>query len=428
MTKPSKSRKKAKPNHQAAKPYPDFPLCIRADGRLCKKIRQRIHYFGHISDWQRALKTYQDQCDDLYAGRVPRSKQTDEPTLKDLCNAFLTSKQDKFTRRRLSPRTYYDLHEACRRLIERFGKDRLAADFEPTDFSEMKRRFPLEWGVHRCAREIQGVRSIFQYGMQQGIIKKVVLFGADFCKPNKKEVRLDRAEKKTKNGLKMFDADEIRSLLDAAGVQLKAMIHLAGNCGFGPTDLGSLTFNVIDLDRGIVDFPRPKSGIERRCPLWPETVQALRDAIAARPAHKDEANAKRVFITKYGKAWVRVGVEEHTKDERATAPEKDKACRLLLDNAVSKEFDKLQREVGVKRPGRGVYSLRHTTQTIGGEARDPDAVRMIMGHADQSMSDAYREKIDDSRLQRVADHVRQWLFGSKPADAAILPLTGRAAR
>jgi hypothetical protein len=37
-----------------------------------------------------------------------------------------------------------------------------------------------------------------------------------------------------------------------------------------------------------------------------------------------------------------------------------------------------------------------------------------MGHAprEDDMSAVYREMIEDSRLQAVADHVRAWLFGA----------------
>ncbi len=48
---------------------------------------------------------------------------------------------------------------------------------------------------------------------------------------------------------------------------------------------------------------------------------------------------------------------------------------------------------------------------------DLPAVRLIMGHTDGSIDDAYREQIDASRLQAVTDHVRHWLFtdDNKPA-------------
>ena len=59
-----------------------------------------------------------------------------------------------------------------------------------------------------------------------------------------------------------------------------------------------------DLDNGIIDFPRPKTGIPRRCPLWPETVEALREALALRPEPKRPENAGLVFVTQRGQVKV----------------------------------------------------------------------------------------------------------------------------
>ena len=38
---------------------------------------------------------------------------------------------------------------------------------------------------------------------------------------------------------------------------------------------------------------------------------------------------------------------------------------------------------------------------------------MIMGHSDGSIDDSYRERIDDARLLKVTDHVREWVFERK---------------
>jgi hypothetical protein len=46
--------------------------------------------------------------------------------------------------------------------------------------------------------------------------------------------------------VKLFTAEEIRRLLDAAGVQLKAMILLGVNCGFGNADCGNLPLSALD--------------------------------------------------------------------------------------------------------------------------------------------------------------------------------------
>ena len=55
------------------------------------------------------------------------------------------------------------------------------------------------------------------------------------------------------------------------------------NCGFGNGDCASLPLSAVNLDAGWIDFPRPKTGINRRCPLWPETV-AYAQKIATGPA------------------------------------------------------------------------------------------------------------------------------------------------
>jgi integrase len=65
---------------------------------------------------------------------------------------------------------------------------------------------------------------------------------------------------------------------------LRASVLLALNCGFGNHDVAALPLAALDLKAEWVNFPRPKTGIARRCPLWPETTAALREVIEARPA------------------------------------------------------------------------------------------------------------------------------------------------
>src|SRR5262249_11167629 len=149
--------------------------------------------------------------------------------------------------------------------------------------------------------------------------------------------------------------------------------------------------SALDLEAGVIDFPRPKTGIPRRCPLWPETVAALRAVLAAGPEPKDPADAGLVFITKYGAGW----------------------CKDTSTNPVSQETGKLLKALGINgRKGLGFYTLRHTFRTVADESKDQPAVDYIMGHEVPHMSAVYRETISDARLRTVADHVRAWLFGS----------------
>jgi integrase len=374
-----------------SKPHPDFPLFAHAAGVWAKKIRGKLHYFGPWSDPDGALKKYLEQKDDLHAGKLPR----DDPaglTVKTLANAFLNHKQALVNAGELAMQTWRKYKEVTDLIVSRFGKQRLVSDLGTDDFARLRNEMARRWGALRLRDFIQHIRSVFKYGTDAGLLDHAVRFGPGFARPSKKTMRLERA----KRGPLMFQAAELRKMLEAAGQPLRAMILLGINCGFGNADCGTLPLSALDLDGGWVNYHRPKTGIDRRCALWPETVAALREALARRPAPKDKVHAGLVFVTKYGDSWFK---------------------EKTIDNPVSKEAKKLLDRLHINgRRGLGFYTLRHTFETIGGETKDQVAVDAVMGHADESMAAQYREGISDARLKTVSDCVRAWLF---PPEACV---------
>ncbi len=369
------------------KPYKDFPLRLHATGQWCKKIRQRTVYFGTNPD--AALLKYLEQRDDLQAGRTPRV-QGDGLTVSDLANRFLTQKKSAVDSEELSPRTFGDYYATCERLCDTFGKTRLVTDLATDDFERLRSAYAKGRGLVSVANMVRNVRITFKFGYDSGLIDRPVRFGPGFKTPSKAKLRKERQAKP----LRMFEAAEVRSLLDSADTTMTAMLLLAINCGFGASDLGNLPQAALELDGKWVNFPRPKTAIERRCPLWPETVAAVRKAIAIRPAAKSPADAGMVFVTKYGARWVRNGPKSPV-------------------DAIGHEFAKLIRLLKLQRVGRGFYALRHSFATVSGESRDQPAVNAVMGHSGGAADDIpgrYRERISDERLVAVVEHVRQWLF------------------
>lgn len=377
------------------KPSPEFPLFPHATKRWAKKIRGKMHYFGPWDDPDGALKKYLEQKDALHSGRKPREV-SEGVTVKDLANAYLNHQKAKLDRGDLSPRTWRNYRETAELLVSRFGKDRLVADLRPEDFAELRTHMSKKWGPVRVRNFIQQVRSVFKYGHDSELLASVVRFGPGFDRPTKKTIRLNRAKK----GPQMFEPAELRALVSGATVEregetvdvrpspaLKAMILLGVNCGFGNSDCGTLPRSALDLAGGFVNYHRPKTGITRRCPLWPETVEALRVALAERPEPTDPASAELVFLTKFGGSW--------HKDTSDTP----------ISNEMRKHLDALG--IGGQR---NFYALRHTFETIGGEAKDQVAVDHIMGHARDDMASVYRERISDERLRAVSDHVREWVW------------------
>ena len=137
----------------------------------------------------------------------------------------------------LSPRTWARLQGGVR--CDR-GRSSASAGWWPTSAPTTSPRcankLAKKWGPHRLGKTIQFIRCVFKYAYDADLIDRPVRFGPGFKRPSKKTLRLHRA----KQGPKLFTADEIRRLLDAAGVQLKAMILLGINCGFGNADCGNL--------------------------------------------------------------------------------------------------------------------------------------------------------------------------------------------
>jgi integrase len=367
-----------------AKPRPDFPLFPHAAGYWAKKIGGKLHYFGPWADPDGALTKYQEQKDDLHAGRKPRPD-TDSLTVKHLANSFLGYKKSLVDNGELSPRSWDEYKAATDLLVEQFGKQRLVANLGPDDFAKLRETLAKRWGPVRLGNVIQRIRSVLKYALDNDLVDRPVRYGQGFKAPSKKTIRLHKA----KQGAKLFTADEIRRLLKVANRPMQAMILLGINCGFGNADCGILPRTAVDLANGKVDYPRPKTGIARRCTLWPETVEALRAELARRPEPKNQEDADLVFVTKRGHRWA--------KDTR--------------DNPVSKEFAKLLRELHINgRKGLGFYTLRHTFRTVADESKDQPAVDFIMGHEVPHMSSVYRETISDDRLKAVTDLVRSWLF------------------
>ena len=264
---------------KTSKPYRDFPLYRHATGQWTKKIRGKAYYFG--TDADAALNKYLEQRDDLQAGRTPRV-QGEGLTVRDLCNRFLTSKKSLVDSGELSPLTFRDYYATGERLCEVFGKSRLVSDLASDDFDRLRATFAKTRGMVGIGNLVRQTRIIFKNGYDCGLIDRPVRFGPAFKTPAKSKLRKERQSKPAR----MYEAIELRTLIETAEQPLKAMILLAINCGFGQSDLANLPFTALDLDGGWVNYPRPKTSIDRRCPLWPQTVKAVRAAIAMRPAAK----------------------------------------------------------------------------------------------------------------------------------------------
>jgi integrase len=179
---------------------------------------------------------------------------------------------------------------------------------------------------------------------------------------------------------------------------MKAMILLGLNAALGNNDCATLPLTAVNLKTGWLDYARPKTGIDRRCPLWPCTIEALKAALQARPTPANPEDAGLLFISSRKTAFVRTTQASHT-------------------DLITVQFGELLKRHGLHRDGFSFYLLRHVFRTVAGRVRDNDATDIILGHTDPSMGAHYVEEFDNSRLQAVVDHVHAWLFETKKENA-----------
>lgn len=378
-----------------------FPLSIhQGSGYWCKKVDGHVYYFGRVADdlkGKEALKRWLDEKDDLLAGRTPKAREPDAITVADLSNHFLTHHARRRDDGAISPRTFLCLHTTCANMVHKdaLGKKQAVSDLGPDDFDRLRQHLAKTRQAVALGNEMTRCRSVFKYAFKNGLIDRPVRYGSQFDKPPQKQLRRNKREHQQEHGARMLEAADIRKILAACNPQMRAMVLLGVNAALGQSDLSALPKSALDLDAAMLDYPRPKTEADRLCPLWSETVAALRLAIDARPKPKDPADDNLVFVTSRGSRFVKFSTGG------------------LPTDVLGASFTNLLKKLGLKRRGLSFYCLRHSFRTVADAVLDDTAVNLIMGHCDSSMAAHYRERVGKDRLQKVTEHVRAWLFAEE---------------
>ncbi|MEL6108118.1 MAG: site-specific integrase [Planctomycetota bacterium] len=375
-----------------SKPHKDFPLYAHASGQWAKTVRGKKYFFGAWDDPDEALRRYRAEIDGILAG-INRETQSATPTVGTLVNSFLNSKEKQCEAGELSQRTFNDYHRVCAALVEFFGKPRRLETIGPDDFTLMRSQFPDTWGPTSINNRIRDVSTVFKFAYDVDAIDRRINTGPNFKRVSKKRQRLHRQGNAT---VREFTATEVHQLIAASPAQLKAMIYLGLNAGFGPADCGRLQIAEIDFDGAWLSGLREKTAVGRAAWLWPETLDAIRDAIEARPPSRKPEWDALAFLTSHRRPWYVDG-----------------------DNSspIQQAFKKAAEAAGCYRKGVGHYVLRHMLEKHGGT--DQPAINCVMGHSDGSMAELYREIGKDrgvarKRVKKVCQTVRKWFLAGKP--------------
>ena len=128
-----------------------------------------------------------------------------------------------------------------------------------------------------------------------------------------RSIPLNKTEHKTVNYL---EEGEMKAVIDAVdlnsrtGIRDLALLLLLYNTGARVSEIVTLKLEDLRLNDSPIITLLGKGNKIRTCPLWPETVAALKDYISQR---RPKALTKQVFVNAYGAPITRYGIRYITR-------------------------------------------------------------------------------------------------------------------
>lgn len=336
-----------------------FPLTLHPTGQYCKKINGKLYYFG--SDKKKALEKYLNQASDLHGNKeIMQKKSVDEMTLKQLCDIYLQYQLLKVQANALTAGHHNEQIASLKKLMSFIGSSRKIGEISTLDLQSYRRKLQKEYSTaHRMNLHISIMKAMFHWATKNDVLNSI---------PNIDAVSRGRIVHKQRQ---IFSSDDIQKLIDAADVQMKAMIWLGINCGFGCTECAELKWINLDFENHRVKLPRKKTGISRDLPLWPETIEAIQ---------KVPKKGKLVFYTNRENPFVRTIFKTDVNDK----------SKYSNQNTITRKFSRLVKKARLDVPkGTGFYTLRRTAATIAARSGD----QRLLGHADLQMATRYVQDV-----------------------------------
>jgi integrase len=300
------------------------------------------------------------------------------------------SKSKRKTRSDKFPLTLHETGQFCKKIkgkIYYFGADRQEALRRSEQASDLHMGLAPTGGAllksygsaHRVNLHISIMKAMFHWARKNDITETI---------PNIDAITRSKVIHQEKF---TFSSQQVKKLVLFSDVQMRAMIWLGLNCGFGCTDCGQLKWKDLDFDKRRVNLTRNKTGVSRNLPLWPETIQALNEVPRSGPL---------VFYTSQGHPWISTLVTSKDGGAKKYTPV----------NRITSKFSTLMKKLRIPAPkGSGFYSLRRTAATIAARSGDPFAVQRLLGHVDLAMATRYVQDVSE-QTDRVIENSRKFVL------------------
>lgn len=392
------------------------PLTLHPRGYQAR-IAGKVRWVAGKVPYADAIKAYHRKAAALVSGRPappPEPKAIPDGaivTLHYVLNRWLLDRRADAQRGELRPGTFMQYKRSAKRL------DDAAGHVPVDDFSPDKTRWVYDQvaaahTVDVAKRSVAHLRDACRHAEEQGWCKPVRL--------GEKVVKKLVSRQAPVMKWRLYTPAEVRAILAEVdrriarghhGVptwrQMRAMILLALNGGFGSAELSELTKGQVDAAGGRLKHQRGKTGAEHFVPLWPETVEALAHVLAMRPG--DDL----LFRTREGNPWCRVTA----KDERIS--------NTGGNDNVKWQFNQVTKAVGLRIKGQSFYKLKHLAGTTADAMTPPDphATYAVYGHKLPGSKGHYVD-VGDERQRRVVEHVRHVLLLSPLPEGPHPPTPG----
>lgn len=204
-----------------------------------------------------------------------------------------------------------------------------------------------------------------------------------------RQIRSIPLKKTVHKTIDYLESNEMQALLDvvdvnsSSGLRDKALFMLLYNTGARVSEVANIKLDDLRLEQPSQIKILGKGKKQRACPLWPETVAALKIYIKYRKP-KDNSN-EYLFLNTNGLPITRFGIGHITKKYALKASEK---CKTISEKRVSP------------------HTFRHSTaMSLLESGNDINMVKLWLGHSDINTTHMYIE-LNMEMKRRILDNCK----------------------
>jgi len=179
-----------------------------------------MYYFG--KDKAEALRLYHEQATSLHTGTGRETARKQDLSLRTLCNLYLEHQDSRAVVGEISHRHFYDVKSRLQEFAKFVGPTQVVGDVTTLQVQSYRQKLIKDGKqADTINTKLSAVKSLFNWATENGVVE----YGPNLRAV--KKVPTKKVERQT------FTPKQVQLLLEEAGTQMRAMILLGLNCGFG---------------------------------------------------------------------------------------------------------------------------------------------------------------------------------------------------